>query len=118
MSIQIPIYKDTSADFTQIMDLDNVTVTIRLRYNIRVGFWFMDLETENYSLYGLKVIENFPIIFPHQALFPELLGDFFIIQSTNTDEVVDFDYDSFGEIFNLFYYTETEYQTWRNTYGL
>lgn len=116
--VQIPIFKTTSADFTQTIDLDNITVTIRLRYNIRDGFWFMDLSTENYNLYGLKVIENFPIIFPHYALFPELKGNFFIEQTTNTDEVVSFDYDTFGEVFNLFYYDESEYNTWKDTYGL
>jgi hypothetical protein len=118
MSIKIPIFKNTSADFSQIIDLDEITVTIRLKYNIRNNFWSMDLETENYFLYGLKVIENFPILFPHNALFPELNGNFFIIQDTNTDEVVNFTYDTFGDVFNLYYYTETEYNTWKNTYGL
>jgi hypothetical protein len=116
--IKIPLFKDTSADFTQIIDLDEITVTIRLKYNIRNNFWSMDLETENYALYGLKVIENFPIIFPHYALFPELNGNFFIIQDTNTNEVIDFTYDNFGTIFNLYYYTVTEYNTWKDAYGL
>jgi len=118
MSSEIPLYTDVSADFTQTIDLDTVTVTIRLKYNIRNAFFSFDIETENYNLKGLKAIENFPIMYPHNALFPELKGDFFIIQVTNTDEVVEFTYDNFGTVWKLFYYTESEFEAWKDENGL
>lgn len=108
---EIPLYKDSSADFTQIIDLDNISVTIRLSFNIRNQYWRINLETENYELKGLKVVENFPLIYPHNALFPELSGDFFIFKVSDTTD--DFTYDFFGTDYKLFYCDETELAYWR-----
>jgi len=110
--IEIQLYNQSSADFTQIIDLDNITCTIRLTYNIRVGFFFMNILTENNELSGLKVVLNFPILYPHRALFPELPGDFFINKVTNEDENTEFSYENFGEVYKLIYYNADELAEW------
>lgn len=116
--IQIPLFIDSSADFTQTIDIDNVIVTIRLTFNIRNQFFRMNLSTENNELYGLKVKTNFPLIYHHKALFPELDGDFFVNQVTNQDEEIDFTYDNFGSVYLLLYYSAEELQAWKDANGI
>lgn len=116
--IEIPVFTTQAADFTQIIDLDNVTVTIRLVFNIRVESWFMRLETENYTLDGIKLVENYPLIQQYKALFPELPGDFLIQQINDEVENPEFDYDSFGVFWSLFYFTEDEVTDWEVENGI
>ena len=116
--LEIPLFNTKSADFTQTIDLDNITVTIRLTYNVRVAVFFMSIETENNSLTSMKCILEYPILYPHRALFPELPGDFFLIKVTNANEVVDFSYENFGTVYKLFYYDAEEVATWESENGL
>ena len=115
---EIPVYPDESADFTQVLDIESVSLTIRITYNIRNQYFKMRLTTENNDIDGLKCVINFPLIYPHNALFPELKGDFFIQQATNLNEVVAFDYTNFGTTYKLYYYTEEEVLNWRDENGV
>ena len=116
--IEIPVFQDQSADFTQNIDLDEINVTIRLIYNIRNEFFHMNLSTENFNIEGIKVIKNFPLLFTHKALFPELKGDFIIRKISETIQVEDFTYDNFGIFWSLFYLSETELNEWKTLYGI
>lgn len=112
-------YKDISSDFVQIVELDNIPTTIRLTYNVRNDSWKMDLTTENYAIYGLKLVIDYPIINRHKTLFPELSGDFFITSiSAVTKDISNFDYDTFGNDFLLYYYTEDEVNEWKVNNGV
>ena len=54
--IEIPVvsFKQQSADFEQILDFENVTVTIRLTYNTRVNYWFVTFSTNDSLISSLK----------------------------------------------------------------
>ena len=82
--IQIPAFNATNADFEQDIDLDNITVTIRMTYNSRSSYWKVDFITENCSLLGIKCVRNYPLTQQHKAIFPCLPGDF-LIQPLNDD---------------------------------
>ena len=117
--LEIPlIYTQSSADFIQTIILDEVTVILRLYYNIRNQFFALDAKTNNYEIKGLKAILNYPIIHPSNSSFPELPGDFLINQVTNTTQIIDLNYDTFGNVFKLFYYSADEVQQWRSNNGL
>jgi len=118
MSVAIPLFKESSADFQQNIDLNNVNYTIRLTYNVRVGYWFMTLSTENYTITSVKCTLEFPILWQHYALMPELSGDFFINQIEDLQNRPDLTYDNFGSVFKLFYYTPEEVLEWRSANGL
>lgn len=116
--LEIKLETDGSADFVQTIDLDNITTSIRLTYNTRVGYWFTTITTENYQLSDMKVIIDYPILYPHRAIFPVLPGDFFVQQVTNETESIDFNYENFGTIFKLFYYDADELAAWEAENGV
>jgi len=115
--IEIPVFKNQSADFAQNIDIGGFNIEIRLTYNVRNKFWHISFSSENYSIVGIKVTINFPILLTHKAIFPVLRGDF-IIQKISDVSDEDFTYDNFGEVWSLFYFTEEEMNQWKEDNGL
>lgn len=115
--LQIPIYSTNSSDFTQTIELDEVLITIRLKFNVRNENWFITVTTENYELKDIKVVSNFPLLRQYKYAIPEISGDFFI-QKIDESSDLEVTYDNFGNIFALFYYTDDEVDTWLSANNL
>lgn len=118
MAIEIPLFQDQSADFSQNINVENINVQIRIRYNTRTETWFCNLSSDNYQLNGLKLVRNFPLLWRHKALFPEVLGDFIILKISDKINNNDLNYDTLGVNYGLFYITQDELNTWVAFYGL
>lgn len=118
MAIQIETFQIQSADFTQVVELDGVNVTLRLMYNTRSESWVLQLNTANYSLNGIKLVKNFPLLWKHKALFPELPGDFIVWKISDDININVLDYDNLGLYFGLFYISASELQEWKDLYGI
>jgi hypothetical protein len=118
MAIEIPLFQEQSADFTQNIDLENVNVEIRLLYNTRTETWMMRLKTDNYELDGLRLVKNFPLIWRHKAVFPEVIGDFIVLKISDDININDLDYDTLGVYFGLFYITQEELEQWKTNNGI
>jgi len=118
MAIQIPLFQNLSADFTQNIDLENVNVVIRLTYNTRTETWMIKLSTDNYDLMGIKLVKNFPLLWRHRAIFPEILGDFIVIKISDDININDLNYDTLGVYYDLFYITQAELELWKTENGL
>lgn len=116
--IEILTFQDQSADFTQSIDLENVSVEIRMIYNTRTESWMIHFKTADYELNGIKMIKNFPLLWRHKALFPELQGDFLIRKISDDINVNELDYDTLGVYFALFYITADELEEWKVSYGI
>lgn len=115
--IKIPIFSDQSSIFTMNIELNSISVDLTLTYNIRNERWYISLVTENNSLYYRKLVENFPLVYPHKAIFPELSGDFFVIKNVNkSDNMIT--YENLGNGWDLFYYDESEMQDWADDNGI
>lgn len=116
--IEIPIFKDTSSDFTQNIELDNLIITIRLVWNIRCNDWFISIETSNGNKIDfIRLVFNYPIINQYKYLFPDISGDFFVqlYNNINTDTIT---YNNLGKDLALYYYTESEVDEWKVENGL
>lgn len=116
--IEIPVFQRQSADFTQNIDLDEINVTIRLTYNVRNEYFHIDLITDNFDIQGIKVVKNFPLLFTHKAIFPEMKGDFMIRRISESIDVEEFNYDNLGIFWSLFYLNESELNEWKEENGL
>ena len=117
--IQIPTnFKDLSSDFIMTIDLDNVNTEIRLNYNTRTESWMMRLKTANYELSGIKLVKNFPLLWRHKALFPEIPGDIIVLKISDDININDLNYDNLGVYFDLFYLTASELLEWRAANGI
>lgn len=108
--IKIPIFSESSADFTQTIELNNILFTIRLKYNIRCGYWFINIETENNTTGDFKVVYDYPIFKNHKSLFYDIKGDFIVKKVNDTDN--NLSYSNLGNDFILYYYTENEINEW------
>jgi hypothetical protein len=118
MAIQIPMFQSLSSDFTQNIDLESVNVEIRLMYNTRTESWMMQLKTDNYEINGIKLVKNFPLLWKHKALFPEVIGDFIVKKISDDININDLNYDNLGIYFGLFYITQAELEEWKVYYGI
>lgn len=108
--IQIPDFKEASADFTQDITLDNIVTTIRMVWNTRVDFWFLTLTTPNSSLSSFKAVLEWPLTTQNKAIFFDLPGDF--IMMPLIDNPGELDYNALNNSWALFYLTEDEVEQW------
>ena len=115
--ITIPVFQTTSSDFIQKITLVGQLVNIRIKYNIRSFCFHMDFtDQNNNSIYGIKLIPNWPILKGHKNLL-SFSGDLIVISTaTNTDKIIT--YDNFGIGWALTYLSEDELIIWRSENGL
>jgi len=115
--IELPIFQNSSSDFTFNIDLDLISCTVRLIYNIRNGSWFMDLVTASSSIQGVRLVEDFPLLYQNKAIISDLKGDFLVTRITDVDST-ELTYDNFGVDWVLQYLTSTEVDAWSTTNGI
>lgn len=81
--IEIPIFNQTASDFEQRITLGPQELLIRLAWNSRAQFWFMDIDDQQgHAIYGRKVVPLFPILYSHRALMP-IVGDFVLMMESD-----------------------------------
>ncbi len=115
--IEIPIFSTKSSDFTQLIDLEGILVTLRLKYNIRNESWFVSIDTDDGSVKDIRLSIDFPVLRQHKALFPNIAGDFFV-EKINTNAVDNLKYDNLGTDYLFLYYTEEEMEEWYTDNGI
>jgi hypothetical protein len=113
----IQIFQDVSSDHTQVIELDTVTITLRLKYNVRNASWFYSFTTENNEISDIKLVSNFPMLRQHKAIASDIPGDFFVIK-TNDNAGDEITYDNLGTDYQLIYATADEVVNWFNTYNI
>lgn len=116
--VEIPQFQNESSDYKFSVDLDNVSVDIRMTYNVRSGYFRMNISTENYKIDGLKVVAEFPLIYHHKALFPELPGDIVVSKVSRLDEEVDMTFDTLGTVYKMYYLDKEEIAEWLFNRGI
>lgn len=95
----------TSSDFEKTVDIEDQTVTFRIRWNSLEEAWYTDITgvTFTLSLLGLKLVGGVNLIKPHAVIE---LGGLFLIDSEEKAE--DPDYDLLGDRYRLIYVTKAE----------
>jgi len=116
--IKIPTYQTKSGKFKQEILLGGRTLNITIKWNVRCGCWFMDLEDvdDGSFLNSIKLVNNWLLLKQYKASIPNLEGDFIIKPVNTSDE--DITYDNLGDGFDLFYATAEEADSWENFYGI
>jgi hypothetical protein len=109
----IETFQEQSADFTQVIELDDIFVSLRIIFNIRTETWFineyLELDTSK-SLYGVKIVKSFPLLASMKTRI-DLPGDFVIVKEDESieDEIT---YDNLNAGWNLYYLTQDELYAW------
>lgn len=61
--IEIPLTNDASQKFT--INLDDITYTMRVSYNSRWGVWGLDVESEDFTTYGVSLVGGVDLFKQH-----------------------------------------------------
>lgn len=100
---EIPLRSDVYS-YTQKVTISNVVYTLRLKYNLRMDRWVLDLATDDGTdiLIGLPLLPGPPITYrfiDRKANVPE--GQFLIVDETEADRTPT--KDTLGEDIKLIY---------------
>lgn len=77
--IQIPTFNPAESDWDMNITLGRQEVNLRLQWNNRAGFWFMDCDDlQGHIIYSRKLVPFLPIYYSHRALLP-IVGDFVLL---------------------------------------
>lgn len=96
---------------------EGTPVTVRLIYNVRSGFWNMDVTAGGATLYGVKLVPGWPLLKEYKATF-SIVGDFlFLPTSTDARDSV-FKYEDLGVVWFAYWLTEAEAAAWEVSRGL
>ena len=115
--IQIPAFNSTSADFEQTITLGTQELLIRLAWNSRARFWFMDLDDQQgHVLLSRKLIPILPLFRTHRALMP-IAGDFVLMpESDVAPEYPTF--EGLGTTHTLNWLDDAELVQWETALGI
>ena len=114
--IEVPTFQEGSADFTQEIELGSQLVQIHIRFNSRVGFFFLTFTDQNENvLNGIKIVPNWPLMDWHRGTL-EFEGDL-IVRQVDDEAGDSITYDNFGNGWNLTYLTVAEVAEWKDDNG-
>lgn len=102
--IEIPI-DDATPDFTESVNVGDVSLSLRFMWNQRDMHWFVDLESVDGRNNGVRLVVNTPLLAYRNRCLKG--GDLVVLQTT-TDEIKQLGFDNFGKDFSLFYMTSEE----------
>lgn len=106
MSVEIPLRSDLPA-FSLQASLEDVTYTLRLRWNTRTEAWFVDIldaQGETQYLTGVRLVVNFPLAAYNTGRQPP--GSFVAVDTSGTQ--TDPGVDDLGDRVRLLYFTAAE----------
>jgi len=114
MADLIPVFQTQSGDFEQIIDLEGVSITIRLIWNIRVEYWFVDVSTPLTNITGIKLVQDYLLLDQYKASLYDIPGDFVVRKLSDEIESPTLTYDNFGIFWGLFYLSSDEVGVFKN----
>jgi len=106
-----------SADFTINFLVENTRVKIRFMWDTLIEYWVVNeyLEPDTGKRFtGVKVIPQYPIT----ENVPTTLQGALMVGKTNNNMGTYINYDDFGNGWDLFYLSPTEYAEWKVLSGL
>lgn len=115
---QLPVFQTISADFSYTIKLENQIVTLRFKWNVRAGNFFLDFtDAGGNSLYGIKLLPNWPLLKYGKGNIDRFSGDLMIFQAENSAES-EITYDNLGVGWILYYLSQEEVSAWEAENGL
>lgn len=96
---------------------DNTSILLRFVYNVRSGFWSIDVTNGASTLYGVKLVPGWPLLKQYKATFP-FPGDFLFLPVAADARNSVFKYEDLGVSWFAYWVSESEAEAWEVTRGL
>lgn len=115
--IQLPTFNPDESDWELRITLGSQELKLRIQWNNRAGFWFMDCDDQQGSaVYSRKLVPIIPIYRSHRALLP-ITGDFVLLPTSDaSDEYPTF--ESLGISHTLNWLDASELAQWEESLGI
>lgn len=115
--IQIPSSSATASDFEQKITLEEQELVVRLAWNSRSEFWYMDLDDQKgHTLSSRKLVPWFPLVGKHRALFP-IAGDLWLFPELDVSPEYP-TFEGLGTTHNLYWLNDAEHASMRKALRL
>lgn len=107
--IIIRTFQDSSADFSQTIDLDGTPFKLRMTWNTRLASWYMDILTKDLQpiLLGIGLVSSY-LLLDEWSMDGLPKGDFYLWDSESKPENFGVTFDNLGARYVLMYLTEDE----------
>lgn len=116
--IEIPVYQNISADFEQVIELENQSLTLRIVWNARVEFFFLTVTDKNANVIQAgKINPRVLLLRQHKGFIDDFAGDLIVLKADQNAEPY-ITYDNFGVGWKFYYLTAAEVQQWEHNNGL
>lgn len=102
--VEIPI-EDATPDFTESVNVGDVSLSMRFTWNNRDQHWFADFESVDGKNNGIRLVVDTPLLAYRNRCLKG--GDIVVLQTT-TDQIKKLGFDNFGKDFSLFYMSSEE----------
>lgn len=113
--IKVPFNSSSSSDQSfQILLKEKEMVSMRVTWSERQQRWHMSLNMSK-SIYGLKLVENLPLLYLHKVLSP-IEGDFIVLPIVANPSPLG--YDNLGKEWGIIYLTADEVSDWKAHNGI
>lgn len=107
--VEIPI-EDPTPEFTESVNVGDVSLSMRFMWNERDQHWFVDFESVDGKNNGIRLVVNTPILATKNRC---LKGGDIVVMQTVTDGVKKLGFENLGKEFSLFYLTASEVEQYK-----
>ena len=118
-AIEIPMFNSTASDFEQTITLGTQELSLRLAWNTRAGFWYLDIGQADGTplLSSRKLLPIVPIVgFQYRARCP-IDGDFVLVPESDTSPEFP-TFDGLGTTHKLYWLPQDEADAWMDSLGI
>lgn len=109
--VVIPVFQNVSSKFEIDIELEPSTIyRLYFRFSGRENAWYMDIGDQDgvTIITGLKLVPNYSLLKQYIAVTNIPPGEFFLTDLDEDPATGPLDYDTFGERYQLLYYTAAE----------
>ena len=115
--IRVPSSALTSSDFEQKITFEEQELVIRLSWNSRSEFWFMDIDDQKgHILSSRKLVPFFPLVGKHKALMP-IAGELWLLPEQDVAPEYP-TFEGLGVTHNLYWLNNDENRQMQRALGL
>ena len=115
---KIPLDPSQSADQTVRFQTEGgLSVALRFTYNVRSGFWCIDVTVGGTTLTGVKLVPGWPLLHEYRGTV-DIGGDFVFLPVSSDARNCPIAYEDIGKVWFLCAFTKSEINAWRSVRGL
>lgn len=104
--LNVPLEFSGTTNISFNINLAGTMFSFNVYYNVRDGFFYLDVETNGGKRCGIRCVPNTPLLDYKSGLFDDPAGRLFVLRTASTLDPDKIYFDDFGHGWGLFYVTD------------